>query len=471
MRWRPRAPNVFVLIFSILALMGALTWVVPGGSFERVEKSTPGGTKQVVVPGSYQRIEAVKQTPWDVLMAPMIGFEQAAEVIGFILLVGGAFGVLTETGAIIAFLAWLTRKVGSGRGRFVMIPVLMFVFSLGGSLFGMAEETIVFVMITVPLAVAIGFDVVTGIAIPFIGSQAGFAAAFVNPFTLGIAKGIAEQPLEVGKGYRVICWLVITSVCAAFVTWHAWRVSRDPSKSPTPKLDEEWRQRVTSPAGEAGAPAPAVPQTLTNRHVLVVAGFLGSMILLGIGALQWGWYIVELAGLFLGMAIVCGLLGGLKLGKIADSFVAGARELATAAILVAFSRAILVVAENGRIIDTLLSWVAGSLEGLGPVWTAEAMYVSHTFINFFVPSGSGQAALTMPLMVPLADLTSVSRETAILCFQFGDGLTNMIIPTNAVLVGIVSVAKLDYTDWFRWMIKWQILLFLVAAVLVALAPF
>lgn len=462
-----KAPNVFVLIFSILVFVGALTWVVPGGSFERAAKETPAGTRQVVVPGSYSEVPAVRQTPWDVLKAPIVGFEKSAEVIGFILLVGGAFGVLNATGAIMAVLIWLTKRVGSGHARFAAIPMLMFTFSLGGSLFGMAEETIVFVMITVPLAIAMGFDVTTGIAIPFIGSQAGFAAAFVNPFTLGIAKGIAEQPLDEGKGYRILCWFVITAACAAFVTWHAWRVSRDPSRSPTPKLDEEWRTRVgTEP--DAGAPATG---GVTPRHSMVVAVFLGSMVLLAVGTMQWGWYITELAGLFLGMSILAGIAGGLRLGRMADAFVEGAKDLSMAALLVCFSRAILVVAENGKIIDTLLFQVAGWLEGMGPMWTTQAMYASHTFINFFVPSGSGQAALTMPIMVPLADLTGVSREAAILAFQFGDGLTNMIIPTNAVLVGIVSVARMDYAVWFRWMLPWQVMLFFLGGVLLAFAPY
>lgn len=463
---------MFVLIFSILVLVAGLTWVVPGGTFERTKKETPAGTREIVVPGTYRELPAVRQTPWSVLKAPVVGFVKSAEIIGFILLVGGAFGVLNETGAIIALLMWLTRKTGAGRARLAIIPALMFMFSLGGALFGMAEETIIFVMITVPLAVAIGFDVITGIAIPFVGSQAGFSAAFVNPFTLGIAKGIAEQPLETGKGYRIFCWFVITGVCAGFVTWHAWRVSRDPSRSPTPELDEEWRTRLVSrnDAPGAGAAAGAPKEGISTRQALVVVIFLGSMVLLGIGALAWGWYIVELAGLFLGMSIVAGLVGDLGPGKMADAFVAGAKDLATAALLVCFSRAILVVAEDGRIIDTLLHWVSAGLEGFGPIWTTEAMYAAHTFINFFVPSGSGQAALTMPVMVPLADLTGVSREAAILAFQFGDGLTNMIIPTNAVLIGIVSVARLDYAVWFRWMIRWQVMLFFLGAALLVFAP-
>jgi uncharacterized ion transporter superfamily protein YfcC len=457
-----RAPNVMVLIFGILVLVGGLTWIVPGGEFERAPKELSIGTRDVVVPGSYREVEANRQTPWDILKAPMKGFEAAAEVIGFILLVGGAFGVLNKTGAITRSLAWLARRA-SGGGRYAMIPVLMFVFSLGGALFGMAEETIIFAMITVPLAVSLRFDVVTGIAIPFLGSQAGFATAFVNPFTLGIAKGIADQPFDEGKEYRILCWFIVTAVCAAFVTWHAARVSRDPSRSPTPKADEEWRNRLATPAD--------APAELRWTDPLVVAAFVGSMVLLGVGALAWDWYIVELAGLFVGMAVVCGAIAWLSPRQMADAFVDGARELAMAALLVAFARGILIVAQDGKIIDTLLDWMSGSLGSLGSVFAAEAMYAMHTAINFFVPSGSGQAALTMPVMVPLSDLTGVDRETSILAFQFGDGFTNMIIPTNAVLISILAAARVDYGTWFRWLIPFQLVLFVIGMVLVAAAPF
>jgi uncharacterized ion transporter superfamily protein YfcC len=462
MQPRVRAPNVFVLIFGILLLVGGLTWVVPGGTFQRADKELAVGTRTVVVPGSYERVDARPQTPWDVLKAPIKGFEAAAEVIGFILLVGGAFGVLHRTGAITRSLAWLARRV-SGRWRFAMIPILMFVFSLGGALFGMAEETIIFAMITVPLAVALGFDVLTGIAIPFIGSQAGFATAFVNPFTLGIAKGIAEQPFDEGKGYRLLCWVVVTSVCAAFVTLHAWRIARDPARSPTAALDEHWRGKVTA--------ADAATAGLVRTDPLVLLAFLGSMGMLGYGALALDWYIVELAGLFLGMAIVCGLVARLSLREIADGFVDGAKDLAMAALLVAFARGILIVAQDGQIIDTLLDGMAGALGSLGEGLAAQAMYAVHTVINFFVPSGSGQAALTMPVMVPLADLVGVDRETAILTFQFGDGFTNMIIPTNAVLISILAATRVEYGTWLRWMLPRQLVLFALGMVLVALAPF
>ncbi len=457
-----RAPNVFVLIASILLIVGGLTWVIPGGEFSREARKTTAGEKQVVVPDSYVATAAVRQTPWDLLKAPLRGFEDGADVIGFILLVGGAFGILNATGAIMAILMWLTRRM-RGKGKLIMIPVLMFAFSLGGALFGMAEETIPFVLVTVPLAVALGFDVITGVAIPFVGSQAGFAAAFLNPFTLGIAKGIAEQPMSEGQGYRIFCWVLVTSIIAAFVTWHAWRVSKDPSRSLTPELDAKWRAEIQS--------EDASTEELKPTHLLTMVGFVACMGFLAYGALYLDWYIVEISGLFLAMSLICGLSGGLKLGAIADAFVQGAKDLAPAAILVAFARGIIIVAQDGKIIDTMLDSMAGTMSGLGPVLGTEAMFCMQTVINFFVPSGSSQAAMTMPIMTPLADLISVPRENAILAYQFGDGFTNMIIPTNPVVIGALAMAKLEYGTWFRWMIKLQILLFLLGMVLLATSPF
>jgi uncharacterized ion transporter superfamily protein YfcC len=461
-------PNVFVLIFTILVLVGLMTWVLPGGEYAKEAMQTAAGTKQVVLLGEdgspiYTQVPAVRQGPWEILKAPIRGMEQAADVVAFILLVGGAFGVLSATGAILAAIRWLTSVVG-GRGRFFMIPVLMFTFSLGGAFFGMAEEVIPFVLLTVPLAVSLRFDVTTGVAIPFIGSQAGFAAAFVNPFTLGIAKGITGQPIDEGQGYRMICWVIVTSVCAAAVSWHAYRVSQDPQRSPTPELDARWRDEFEAPAtGEADGLRPV--------HVLVLVCFAASMVLLAVGALQWDWYITELSGLFIGMAVLCGLAGKLRPGQIADAFVEGAKDLVAAAVLVGVARGILVVAEDGRIIDTILHGMAGAVEGLGPLWTTECMFGVQTVINFFVPSGSGQAALTMPVMSPLAQIVGVHQENAILAYQFGDGFTNMIIPTNAVLVGVLSMAKMEYGTWFRWMIKLQLFLFALGMVFLALSPF
>jgi uncharacterized ion transporter superfamily protein YfcC len=470
MRLRLRAPNVFVLLFVILVVVGGLTWVIPGGRFEREVIEVGIGEREIVRPGTFARLppgEHTPQGPAAILQAPIKGFgaHDAWQVIGFVLLVGGAFGVLHRTGAILAAIAWVTARAGTV-GRYAMIPLLMFTFSAGGAIFGMAEETIPFILVTVPLAVALGFDVITGIAIPFVGSQAGFAAAFLNPFTLGIAKGIAGLPMGDGQGYRILCWLLVTAILSAAVTWHAWRVARDRAASPTPELDREWAAEAESGDGGDGE----TPR-LGAAHVAVLVGFVGCMVALALGAVLQGWYIFELAALFVFMAVLCGLLGRLSPGEIGDAFAQGAKDLAPAAVLIALARGILVVAEDGQIIDPILDATATALEGISPVIASQGMFLVQTAINFFVPSGSGQAALTMPVMAPLADLLRVDREAAVLAFQFGDGFTNMIIPTNPVLMGVLSMARLPYGTWFRWMIKLQLVLLVVGIMLLAVAPF
>lgn len=456
-----RAPNVFVLMFGILLLVGALTWVVPAGAFERATVETPIGERSVPVAGSYHRLPPEEATPQglgQILQSPFHGFGKAWEVIAFILLVGGAFGVLNRTGALLAALAWLARRSGA-KLRYAVVPILVFAFSAAGALFGMSEEVIPMVLVTVPLAIALGFDTVTGVAIPFVGAQVGFAAAFVNPFTLGIAKGIAGLPYGGSEGYRVLCWLIFTVVATIAILLHARRVARDPSRSPTPEADTYWR-------GRAGAEQPA----LRRRDVAVVTAFLGAMALLAIGAIRWGWYIPELVALFVGMAVVVGAAGRLTPNATADAFAEGVRDLAPTAILVGLARAILVVAEDGKVIDTALATMADALDGLGPTFGLVAMFAMHTGINFFVPSGSGQAALTMPVMAPLADLLSISRENAVLAFQFGDGFTNLILPTSAVTIGVLSMARVPFVAWVRWMLPLQLIFFVGAAILLVLSP-
>ncbi len=334
-----RAPNVLVLMSSILVLMTVLTWIIPPGVYEREETKIEGvGTRRVVVldennKPTFMAVDPAAQQPngvigwagavvvgngtrqgiWQLLQAPFHGFgkDDAWKVIGFILLIGGAFGVLNKTGAIMAGLMWLVRATGK-MGRFIMVPVLIFAFSAAGMSFGMAEESIAFALITVPLAVALRFDVITGIAIPFVGSQAGFATAFINPFTYRIAKQIAGVPTDEGVGYRVFCWLVVTSVCAAVVTWHAWRVFKDPRKSPTPEIDIRWRAKLTEDAhGHDQA---------SKRDLWVIVLFLGSMAFLTYGSIRLDWYISEMAAVFLGMCVVCGKIGGLSFREMAESF-------------------------------------------------------------------------------------------------------------------------------------------------------
>ena len=468
---RFRTPDTTLVIFGIIVLAAVLTWVVPPGAFARTEIEVEGvGTREVVVPGSYERVERggegvgarLVHTVAMVFQAPIRGFvdPDAAPIIAFVLLVGGAFAVLAKTGAIDAALRRVVAAAGRSRTLdAVLIPLFMALFSLAGAVFGMSEETIPFVLVFVPLALALGYDSVVGAAIPFLGSAAGFAAAFLNPFTVGVAQGIAGVALFSGAGFRIGLWVVVTATVTAFVMWHARRVRRDPALSPVREADAA---RAQAASVEGGG-------TFTARHGAVLAAFGLGIVALVVGVLTAGWYIVEIAALFVALAAVLGAAGGLGANDTARAFMEGVRDLAPTALVIGLARGILVVLEDGQVVDTILYALASGLGGAGATVAACAMFGVQTAINFFVPSGSGQAALTMPLMAPLADLVGVSRQTAVLAFQMGDGFTNMIIPTSAVLLGVLSLSGIPWPTWARWLWPLQAALFALGLAALALA--
>jgi uncharacterized ion transporter superfamily protein YfcC len=459
---RFRAPETTLVVFGVIVLAAVLTWAVPPGEYARDEIEVEGvGTREVVVPGSYERLEREAEgvggrllhTVAVVFQAPILGFvdPDAAPIIAFVLLVGGAFAVLTATGAVDAALRRVLRAAAASPALdAVLIPLFVGLFSLGGAVFGMSEETIPFVLIFVPLALALGYDSLTGAAIPFLGGGAGFAAAFLNPFTVGVAQGIAGVPLFSGAGFRVGLWVVITSAVAGFIVWHARRVRRDPALSPTRELDDAAREGGVSAVGEAA---------FTGRQRLALAVFGLGLVALVVGVLEAGWYIVEIAALFVALAAATGVAGGLGGNGTARAFMVGVRDLAPTALIIGLARGILVVLQDGQVVDTILYGMASGLAETGATVAAMSMFGAQTLINLFVPSGSGQAALTMPLMAPLADLVGVSRQTAVLAFQLGDGFTNMIIPTSPVLMGALSLARVPWTTWARWVLPLQVGLF------------
>jgi uncharacterized ion transporter superfamily protein YfcC len=462
-----RIPNAYVLIFALLAIAAGLTWVVPPGQFERTERDG----RTVVVPGSYELVAPDRPLPpgntvrpepqgvGDVLRAPLRGFVEAAEIIAFILVVGGAFKVLEATGAVRAGIA---RTIVAFRGReSLLIPVVMVLFSLGGAIFGMSEETIPFVMLFVPLALAMGYDSITGTAMPFVAAGAGFAAAFINPFTLGIAQGIAELPPVSGIGYRVLVWTVTTGVAIAWVMRYAARVRRDPTRSPTYAQDRARREAEGLGAG-ADTAWGSLDGPMTRTHRLVLGAFLLTLVALVVGVLRWGWYIEEIGALFLGFAIVAAVLARLGGDRTVEAFLRGAAELVGAALVVGLARGILVVSRDGGIIDPMLHLASTGIGALPPVVGAQMMFIAQSLLNFFVPSGSGQAALSMPLMAPLADLVGITRQTAVLAYQFGDGFTNLIIPTSGVLLGVLGAARISWIVWARWMLPLQVVFFVIA---------
>ncbi|MGB9663981.1 MAG: YfcC family protein [Ignavibacteria bacterium] len=453
-KFKIKVPNTYLLIFSLLVFIAILTWIVPGGQYQR----TIVNGREVVVPGSFKYVESNPQDLFDLFIAPLKGFKEAALIIGFILFVGGAFNVLTSTGAIDAFikrLLLLHKKSSFMRAAF--IPLLVFLFSFGGATFGMNEEIIPFVLILVPISLALGYDSIVGVAIPLIGAHIGFASAYLNPFNVGIAQGIAELPLFSGLGYRVFCWIISTTISIVFITYYARKVHRNPEISPVFDIDQ--KRRLIENNFQLN-----LVEELSIKHKFVLLVFILSLIGLVIGVIKFHWFIEEISALFIIMGLLCGIFGGLKTDKIVKSFINGAKDLVGTAIIVALARATLVISREANIIDTILYGLTPFVESSSPIFSAQKMFIVQAIINFFVHSGSGQAALTMPIMTPLADLTGVSRQTAILAFQFGE-YTNIIIPTSAVTMGALTMANVPWDRWAKWVLPLMIILFLLGFIL------
>lgn len=452
-------PDTLVIIFSFMILFIILTWIVPAGEFDR---ELVNG-KNVIIPNTYHKVE---QSPKliELFIMPIKGFVSAAEIIGFILIVGGVFTIINYTGAINAVLFKIIKASKTNPTlKKMVIPIIMFFFSLGGATFGMAEETLVFIMITIPLCISLGYDSIVGVSVAFIGAAGGFAGAFFNPFTIGIAQGIAEIPIFSGWEFRVLVWFIFTLAGILYVSYYARKVEKDPITSLVG--DIEYDDKVMNLEEQ--------DLQLNGRRIAILGLFAFSILLLVVGVqtkpliFDWlsNWYIEEISALFLALGIASGLIYGIGPSKMVSYFGEGARDMAMAALIVGFAKSIILIGEEGKIIDTILYSVSTLGEDLPNYISVQLMFVVQTGINFFVPSGSGQAALTMPLMAPLSDILGISRQTAVLAYQFGDGITNMIIPTSAVLMGVLQIAKIPYDKWFKFILPLVVILSIIAMIL------
>ena len=451
-----RMPHTLVVVGSLILLVLVLSWLVPSGEFQRADRLLAGGNHvRVPVPGTYAVLPKVFLGLQSVLLAPIRGFLDGGALIAFLLIIGGTFQIFQETGAvdigIQRLVAGLRRKPAL---EGLIIPVLMIVFSLAGAVFGMAEELIPFVAISITLARGLGYDSIVGVAIPFLGAATGFACAFFNPFTVGIAQGIAAVPLYSGLAYRVVCWAVVMTAVIAYVMRYARKVRRDPESSPVRDLD------LARPHVETGGEAPA----LGGRRALVLGVFLAALGLLVFGVLEYHWDMEAIAALFLGTGVVIGLVAGMGPSRIAQSFVAGAKDMVGVVLIVACARALLVIATDARIMDTLLLAGARAIQVLPRGLTAQVMFLVQCVINFFIHSGTAQAALTMPVMAPLSDLVGVTRQTCVYSFTLSE-LINPVLPTSAVTMGVLGAAHLPWDRWARWFLPLMLMLMALACLL------
>ena len=465
--------NTFAIILAIIGVVAVMTWIVPSGAYEKIEVDG----RQVVVAGTYHPVPANPQGLFDVLKAPIQGFSNTAEVVVFLLVIGGVLSVVEKTGAIAAGIqaasAFFQRRP---KLRFLFIPLGIITFSLCGATFGMCEEALIFIPIFIPLALSLGYDSALGTAIPFIGAGVGFAAAFTNPFTVGIAQGIAQVPLYSGIGYRFIIWIICTSVVITWLSFYARKIRKNPQASLTYDFDIEKRKELKLNKEET---------RMTRRQKLVLLAFGLGMVGLVVGVLKpqicdmikgmWGvdlmemlhleatgWYITEIATLFLGIGFLCAVLGRMKMSQFNDAFFEGVRGMAEIAMLLCFAQAIVLIANNGHILDTLLEYMSGMIKHLHPVCASWAAMVLQTVIDFFIPSGSGKAVLTMPILAPLADLIGITRQTMVLAFQLGGSWMNMVIPTDPVTIAAIGFARIAYGKWLKWMLPLLVLMYLLS---------
>jgi uncharacterized ion transporter superfamily protein YfcC len=453
-----RLPHTLILIYVMVVLTVIATWIIPGGEYKRVEKDG----RTIPVAGSYARVPSQPQGIDGLFVSPAKGFAEAALIIAIVFICGGAFNVIQKTGALTSVIHNLSLDFGRKKAlRLLFIPVTMLIFSLGGAIWGMCEETMPFILIFVPLALSLGYDTIVGVALPFVGAASGFAGAFFNPFTVGIAQGIAGLPLYSGLGYRLVVWAGGTALAIAVVMRYAARIRKDPTISPTYEEDQEKRRKLN-------VDKPVVEKVVVSgAHKRVLAVFAAGFAVMIFGILKFGWGVGPIGGVFLGIGIFCGLAGRLKGDEIGQAFVEGAKDMVNAALIIGTARAILIVAQNGKIMDTILFGLAGAISHFSPVISAQIMFVSQCVINFFVHSGTAQAALTIPIMAPLGDLVGITRQTAVFAFQLAEYI-NPVLPTSGVTMGVLGLAGLRWEKWAKWMIPLLILWVIFAAL--ALIP-
>jgi len=458
-----KIPHTYVLLFAMIIVMALLTYVIPAGQYQKI----PGPEDRMIVdPNSYAHVDSNPAKPFDILKAFPKGLAAAQNIVFFIFIVGGAFNIVNQTGAIEAGIG----KIALGlKGKEVlMIPIIVFVFSLAGATIGMAEEAIVFVPIGIALSRALGYDAVTGMAIVSLGAAAGFTSGFMNPFTVGVAQGIADVPLFSGIALRLVIWVCTLALVIAYIFRYANKVKKDIKNSIVYELEMQEKDMAI----DLGS-----VRKMTTRDIAVLLIFAVGMGILIFGVFKYGWYITEIAAIFLAIGILSGIASGMKLDDIAKYFIIGARDMTTGALVVGLARGILVVMEGSLIIDTIVYGLAVAISALPRAISAIGMLLVQSFLNLIIPSGSGLAATTMPIMAPLSDVIGVTRQTAVLAYQFGDGITNSLVPTSGVLLANLSIAKIKYEEWVKFvvplMVLWTLMgcVFMIIAVAINYGPF
>ena len=473
-------PSAYTILFALIVVTALATWIIPAGRYALDPEGSP-------IPGTYQEVPSQPaRIVVDSLKAPingLYGIEDpetknvdvynsgtlfgAIDVALFILVIGGFIGITMKTGAIQAGIAKLVGKL-KGRERW-MIPILMMIFAIGGTTFGMAEESLAFYVLIITVMIAAGYDAVVGAAVILLGAGIGVLGSTINPFATGIASEFADVPLNEGLLGRLVLLIVGLAIGIWFVLRYAEKVRRDPSKSLVfaMKADNEAHFKAGTGEGEV---------EITGRQKVILGLFGGAFLVMIYGVIPWDdigihiktlwWWFPEMTASFLLFAILIGLVGGMKEGELTTTFVDGARDLLGVALIIGIARGITVVMNNGQITDTVLHWAEDALGGVGQAAFAVVMYALFLPLSFLIPSSSGLATVAMPIMAPLADFAGASRSLVVTSYQSANGLLNLVTPTSAVVMGGLAIARVPYGTYLRWV--WPLLAMLAGLTVVVL---
>lgn len=452
-KFKFKTPHTYALLMFVIFLAWLLTYIIPAGEYAREKK----GDQTLVVSGTYHTVESVNVNFLEIFRSIPEGLISGGEIVFYIFLVGGAFGIIHKTGAFENGVNKAMRMLG--KANFLMIPLTMTIFSILGFTIGLAEETIIFVPIGIIIARTLGYDALTGAAMVILGAASGFSGGMLNPFTVGVAQTVAELPMFSGWGLRTIIYLFILTAAISTVMLYARKVKKDKSKSIVYELEKE----------EGHITQEITYQHFSKRQAASLLIIVATILFNVFGIFVFDWTFNEMSANFLLAGIVAGLVSGLGLNGTFGALIEGMQNILFGAMIVGFAKGIVVILENGKIIDTIVHGMTTLLSDIPASFVIIAMFILQFLLNFFIPSGSGQALTTMPLMVPISDLLHINRQLTVLAFQYGDSISNILFPTSAILMGALAVGRITYTQWIKFVWKLILLWVIICAVAMSIA--
>ena len=433
-KWK--TPHTFVILVAIIIIAAIATYLIPAGEFTRFKDAATG--KTLVEAGSYHRIASNPLNPLLIPSAIYTGIVKSASTITFMLIIGGAFEVITSTGALTALCKKLSKTFS--KHKYAVIPVFLTLFSIFGFTMGMSSEVMIFVPIGITLALFLGLDKVTGTAMIALGAAVGFTAGILNPFNVGVAQDIAELPLFSGMAYRIVILVILLAATSAYIIIYAKKVAANPEKSVIYGIQEDTEYTFED-----------VSDSISKSQIAVLVIMAAGFGILIYGLSKKGWYFEEMSGLFIFMGIACGIVSGYGPSRIAKEFGNGAKGIVVGCLIIGIARTVEVILSDAKILDTIVYGIVNIVNVMPGSIKAVGMFICQSLINCVIVSGTGQAAVTMPLMVPVSDLVGISRQTAVLAFQLGDGFSNSVLPMSSSLMGYLAVSKIPYSKWLKFM--------------------